>query len=327
MKDLTLLEAQRARQIDDTQILKTFDCPKRLGLSPATCINYKNKLLYLSRRCKDASVRDIIFSWSCERVLSHLTDASEETKLVCVASILAYVKHGQLRCEFSHTYARWREAYTSLEEVKQTRVKNNQPTPRQAEALLDWEKEVVPTRDAQPFGSTEQLLIAMYTYIPPRRQLDYAFMHVNEDNGKSNFIHIPASSKSQQGGGGNVAFACFREYKTAKSFGETRVALPEPLYEIIRASLERFPRKYLFTKGTGEPCGSDMQKYSNRILKRLFPHKKGICINAIRHSFASYLNRIRDLTLAQREDYARKMGHSLLRNMEYAFVDRDMSSM
>jgi len=55
-------------------------------------------------------------------------------------------------------------------------------------------------------------------------------------------------------------------------------------------------------------------------LKKIFDDNQFVSVNSLRHSFASYLNSQRTLTLQQRENYAHQMGHSLMKNMEYVFL-------
>jgi len=264
----------------------------------------------MSKKCGAKSIKQLIFSSDPIKVLENIKDSTEETKLVCVSSILAYLKHGTLKCKHPKIYEAWLQAYKQLEHEKSLRIKSNLPTPRQSHGLLDWENTVIPKRDSLPYGDMSHLLMCMYTYIPPRRQQDYADMLINEDDGKHNFIDLKS----------NPPFCCFREYKTAKSMGELRVEIPGDLLKVLHKSLKNCPRKYLFVKRDGLPYGPSFQKYSNMSLKKIFDDNQFVSVNSLRHSFASYLNSQRTLTLQQRENYAHQMGHSLMKNMEYVFL-------
>lgn len=293
------------KDMSDASILRIFD-RNDLNITESTRNNYKNKLIFLSKH-SSLPLREIIFAKNPLQLLQSIKESTEETQLVCASSVLAYIKHANLKCKYQDVYDRWLYAYNELEQKKKIRIKSNKPTPRQEKSLLHWENDVIPTRDKLPYGSRDHLLLSMYTYIPPRRQQDYAVMHINRDLGNNNYCDI------EQG------YCVFREYKTAKNMGEARIELPKDLKNIIKSSLKQEPRYYLFTKLDGSPYGEAFQKQSNLSLKRIFKNNF-VSVNALRHSYASYLNAQRTLTLHERETLAHQMGHSLMKNMEYAFL-------
>lgn len=288
-------------------ILSVFDSPS-INISQKTRTNYKNKLMFLSKNCGNEPVKAIIFSWDPTNVLDRIHESTEETKLVCVSSILAYLKHNNMKCKHAKVYDAWLKAYNYLENEKRLRIKSNKPTPRQGQGLLDWQNNVIAVRDSLPYAEKEHLLLCVYSYIPPRRQQDYAELLIDVDQNDCNFLSL------------KEGFCCFRNYKTAKSMGEARIQMPPELIKVIKESVKRYPRKYLFQKRDGQPYGDSFQKFCNLTLKKIFMNNPYVSVNSLRHSFASYLNSNRTLTLQQREDYAHQMGHSLIKNMEYVFL-------
>ena len=44
-------------------------------------------------------------------------------------------------------------------------------------------------------------------------------------------------------------------------------------------------------------------------------------VNALRHFFASFLKSVPDLSVGEHEKYAKKMGHSLEKSLEYVLFD------
>ena len=62
-------------------------------------------------------------------------------------------------------------------------------------------------------------------------------------------------------------------YKTAKHYGQKRVRVPEQVQSVVRASLDRVPRKYLFSQ-IEDPQKPWTTQYTTNRMGRVFPGKR-----------------------------------------------------
>lgn len=218
----------------------------------------------------------------------------------------------------------WLNHYREAANAIKLHEAQNLPTQRQAQADVPWpdiikRRDELAAADPKTQHGEAHLLLSMYTYIPPRRQLDYANMRVYTDRAASiepkrdhNWIQLEK----------NKATMYIHDYKTAKYYsGYSQDNLPPPLIDIIRESLKVKPRDYLFAQADGTPFknANSFQKYSNRILKSIF-NNQHVTVNTLRHSFSTYENTKPDVTIGQRQENAKAMGHSLVRNLQYALL-------
>lgn len=111
----------------------------------------------------------------------------------------------------------------------------------------------------------EYLLFSLYTKIPPRRALDFMEVHMCEpqDEFSKNYYH-------------DKRFY-FRNYKTAKCYGEQIVEVPDELDEIIQ--------KWMLVNKTDLLLPKWTAPRNTRVLNGIFG--AGISVNMIRKSYAS----------------------------------------
>lgn len=241
------------------------------------------------------------------------------------AAVLSAFKHvPRLKTEFPASFAAW----TTLGETAQlpldAHALSAQPTPRQSKGWVPLD-EIVRKRDALALGSDERLLLAMYTLIPSRRN-DFSSLRIYErlsqadrESTTGNFMVLPRGPKTK-----GVATLTLKEYKTSKKYDEVTEVLPVALVREIRASLERAPREYLFVSPRdGRPYGpgreASFSKWANSLLERTF--RRPLTLTLLRHAYITGL-RFDEMTPLEREDIARRMGHSVTTQMRYKFIFR-----
>lgn len=232
-------------------------------------------------------------------------ESNLKTRNMYYNTILALIKHSTpLLDTFSPT---WQE----LSKATKTAVIHDEhhhvATAKQQSAMVPWET-VLATAKKQPKGSMDHLLLTMYIHFT-RRQSDFASLRIYTaptDNPTSpSYIHLspPAPKKP---------FIHIGTGKTIKHYGAYEEELPQELIDTLKTSLKIDPRDYVF----GNKSPDTFQKWSNAQLKRLF-NNKDMSVNILRHSHAAYINRTPNITYAERQKQATRMGHSVTKQLIY----------
>lgn len=235
--------------------------------------------------------------------------------------ILAFLNYSDIkRGDHKPVYNAWYRYFKIADKELQVFIESNQQSKRQKETYVSWE-DVLDKRESLVYGSNDHLVLSMYSMIPPRRQLDYMNMRIYTKatiNPEMDHNHLHMYSDKHDG-----PYMFVKHYKDAKHFKYPYFGdnIPIELIDILLENLKQHPRMYLFTKNgftTNEPYedSSNSQKFINRTLKRIFDGK-AVTVGTLRHSFASYVNSKKGLTLGQRKRIAWEMGHSLIQNLEY----------
>lgn len=219
------------------------------------------------------------------------------------------------------SYKEWVEFYNKPMEKIQAQVNSHTPTDRQLESYVEW-SEIIKTRKKLSPGTKEHVLLSIYTMIEPRRQLDYAYMRLYQSESDApeedhNFIHLCYKNNNKK------PYLLIKKHKTDK-FYPTFIHrdLPVRLIDTIQKSLIINPREYLFTKTDKSPFpdANSFQRYSNTMLKKIFKNP-WFSVNSLRHSYATYINNLPNITLIERQQVAERMGHSIKQSMQYVFIN------
>ena len=167
--------------------------------------------------------------------------------------------------------------------------------------------DILKKRDSLPSGSIEKLLISFYTYIPPVRADYYAteIITLKQKPTQPNYIRRISPTHSVM---------TLTDFKTKNRYTEITNVLPQELNDELVKSLEKSPRKYIFTNQTGQPFTRNaFTVWSKRILSRVFETEMTLII--IRHLFISSLDfSMKPLELKKISD---KMGHDLSTQRNY----------
>ena len=113
-------------------------------------------------------------------------------------------------------------------------INKNEMTQSQIKNWMDW-PDIISFRDT--FISDinndirDKLLLALYTYIPPRRILDYFEMYVLDMSSNDNTVNFYDME--------NKKFI-FNKYKTAKKYGRQEIPIPDELYSIINSYIRSY---------------------------------------------------------------------------------------
>ena len=252
-----------------------------------------------------------------ESVISLIKNRYEnsQTRKAMAAAVKAVYKYvPDLRTKHPKQFMLWNAFHAAEDKVISTRVLNAEPSDRERENWVEWcdilAKENELSRLA--FGSTEHLLLSMYTHIEPLRQ-DFGDVAIIPEMPRStrdfmgNHLIVPDTGP---------ATLVLQKYKTEHAYGVLKRQLTGDLTSIIRASLRLQPRGFLFVDARGNPYtkSNSFTKFSNRVLERLF-HKK-CTVSMLRHSFISNID-FNQSTPMQLLQTCRNMGHSLVQQQMY----------
>ena len=268
-----------------------------------------------------------------EATLAAIEDgvANPRSRAAIARTALAVLKHTGLKEDAAHAglVERWGVARERL--VREADAPVHESEPVRPDAVVAWD-EVASNysrlrRDAP--RSQERLLAGFFALMPPRRQADYHRLRVVRSDADADAAGA-ASAASADGCSGWVdlrrspAELVVTAFKTVKAMGEHRKALPEELDAALRDSLAAHPRGWVFTppRSRSQPFKDivSFTNWHNRLLGRWFSGRH-ITVNSLRHAFATRAMRDPTLAFGDRERIARDMGHSISRNIAYAYKD------
>ena len=158
-------------------------------------------------------------------------------------------------------------------------LESNQPTARQRPGVATFD-EIVRARDRLPAGSSERILLGLYTHVPPARR-DYNALKIVRDEAtcarqSDNCLLITSDSMR----------IVLKTFKTAGRYGTVTNDVPRPLADDIRRSLRNRPRDYLFQTASGEPYTKrSFGAWANRTLAKIFG--RPLTLTLLRHAYVS----------------------------------------
>jgi integrase len=239
---------------------------------------------------------------------------SKSTLQTTIASVLAVLKYTGEKVNNRKLHEKWSEVCSPLLQERIKERASNEPTERQREVFVTWDEveKMYAKLSKENYASDEHMLIAFYYMLRPRRQLDYHRIKVIQHEGdkvKGLDTYVDLLAKKP--------FIAISRYKTAKSYKTWKWPLAQQHVDIIKESLRKTPREYLFTKANGEPYSipNSYTKRSNRMLHKIFG--KAVTVNILRHSFSTHRDADKSLTLWDRMEDAKAMGHSLETHLSY----------
>jgi hypothetical protein len=230
-----------------------------------------------------------------------------------ITALMAYRKYNpQLCLPDARIYATWKHILDLSYSAISDHLKKNEPSRTQQlkDGIEMTMEEILTIRDSIPNGSSK-LLLAFYTMIPP----------VRADYGMVEIIHSPTERPSTPNYiliHDDQAFMRLTDFKTSATYKEIAYQLPPALYELLVSSLRDNPRHYLFQNSLSYPyTRHTFSSWANQTLSSLFG--KAFTLTMFRHIYLSSLSA--NMTVEEREEIAKKMGHSLTLQMCYVWKE------
>jgi len=197
---------------------------------------------------------------------------------------------------------------------------SNKPDDKQLASYYEWNK-ILEKRDSLPYASLDHLFLSLHTYVPPRRQWDYARLKVytnSKENPTLDHNHIHLYNKKQKS-----PYIFLNEYKTHKYYDDyIDKNIPQEFIDIIKKSIQTNPREYIIQTIYGKPYDNinSFTQRINRRLKKIFDNDD-VTVNSLRHSLSTLLDKVPNMTHKEKEYFARRMGHSVIQSFQYAFIN------
>ena len=269
---------------------------KETELSVVTQKKYVRMLLIWMKMMKTESIIELVSNPAAAMEVFAASELKQTNHNLhqYISSALAYVNHILKDKDMTMEWkVLQKENYKSIQE----RYDENRPSELQQTKIMTL-KEIDDVRKSLPKGSFERLLLSFYTLIEPLRA-DYhatALVYVGEESKEENYIW-------------NDCRLIVRDFKTAKKYGMIDNNLSEELQEELKASLEKYPRKYLFTKDDKVSRFQDKKMFSNwacKALKRVLKHPMDLTV--LRHIYI--IEMMKEKTGKEMIEIAKKMGHS-----------------
>lgn len=278
------------------------------SLSDSTKKQYTSALLALSK-CIGHPLYDIILSpKTFNKKITELPSCAVQA--CTIKAIIAVFKYGELGTTHTTIMQEWRNVLKPYLDGAKEKWDNNIPAARTEEGSMTWKQIIdrynIISRE-KPF-SLDHVTLAMYTIIPPRRQMDYwkvgiiSNVDMKKDAGWTGCLDLSS----------NPAKLTISQYKTKSTYDVWEKVLPKALDNIIRNHLTQYPNKrFLFETTQGQPYGNrrSFAEANNNVLKRVLKNEKA-SVNIIRHAAATYVHKNQKMSIVDKRQYAYDMGHN-----------------
>ncbi len=238
-----------------------------------------------------------------------------------VTALLVFFRHDPGLASAPEAHARWKALHKELLALEEEAYKRNEPVnSRQVRNYVPFHEipaklaqlEAAPDPHATLRQSMQLLLLAFYAHTLPKRS-DLGALHVYRGPPRApqavlrarNYVVLMPPGAA----GAAASLLVLHKHKTAKTYGETVEVLNAPLQRVLRTSLARWPRDYVFVTNTGGPmCNNTFSKFVMRTFAALFDGRAaGTAL--LRHAYVSGLD-FNQLSMQARDEIARGMGHT-----------------
>ena len=247
----------------------------------------------------------------------------DSTRKNIVIAMLVIFKHiGDMMQKKKPAYDQWKEIHAGLCEAEEIRYKKNKPKQSQADNYLSFDEIETKYKEFKSNNphltkksSQEFVLLAIALYLRPKRA-DLGNVAIIKSHAKlspsKNYLVLDGKTKS---------ILVLHDFKTAKKYERIVEPIPSDLYDDIKDSLEKHPRRWLFSDRTG---GSYTKNGYSQFVLRSFSHVFGkrVGVTMLRHIYVSERLDFNKMTQEELDDEAQLMGQSPDLQRKYRWVMR-----
>lgn len=319
----------------DEQVLKALETAIDNG---NTFHNYKARFATLLKKkgFEKASISAIASTPS--KYWAHLREAyktSVSSRRSMVTAVLAVFKHVPgFRDAHADAYKEWKGRFDELQMVQNDLLKDNRLSERQKEAYVSYDEILAKflrmKKESDPHATKETslqyVLLAILLDLPPTRaDLGSLLVTTNDPRrGDINYIvllppTVPGINKPKKPA--KNSFIVLNKYKTAKTYHRVDLEISSRTTIVIRDSLRRWPRNYVFTNTKNQPFDNQAYgHYVQRSFDKMFGRRTGMSL--LRHIFISEQADLATMSDREREELAAKMMHSTREQATtYRYID------
>jgi hypothetical protein len=222
---------------------------------------------------------------------------TKNSQATIVNALTSFLRNSKdLPKDMEEIYKKYSKYNSQLANNNQKAKKENKMNGKESAVMLPWNEILEKTKDIS--NLEDRALISVYTLkgrVVPED--DHNYLVLNTKRVPQEFV--------------------FNKYKTAKFYGQQIIKLPNDLKEILKSYTDKgkVVGSCLFSQANGE-CLSQ-PGFTSKV-RNMFKKYTGkpLTVNSLRHSFISNLDQ-NAMSIAQREEIARKMGHSVGEQMQY----------
>jgi hypothetical protein len=244
---------------------------------------------------------------------------TNQSRAAVVNALTSFLRNSKdLPDDLQEVYKKYSAYNSQLANNNQKAKKENKMNGKESAVMLQWDEILEKTKDIKSLE--DKALVSVYTLLPPRRVDDFRLMKIfTKKKGRvvpedgNNYLVLNAKRVPQE--------MVFNKYKTSKFYGQQVIKLPNDLKEILKAYTDKGKANdtCLFSQANGT-CLSQ-PGFTSKVRNTFRKYTgKPLTVNSLRHSFISNLDQ-NAMSIAQREEIARKMGHSVSEQMTYNKID------
>jgi len=266
-----------------------------------------------------------------QSTIEKIYDNNELTIKNIATLILALFKYAELKCKLEKQYEKWKAFHEVYYEKENKRYEKNLPTETQKQKYIAFdEMERIfkslknPHEDMKE--SLKYSLFAMYMNIRPKRS-DFGELKIyKKDPGKNDINYIVLPTKISTSSAKSTAFIVFNHLNKVNIKEPIIEPIPPTLHAVFIESTTRYPRDYLFVGQDGKPFKTPnaFGKFVTRTFEQYTGKKIGTSM--LRHMFINEKLNLNELSIEEKNEYARAMGHDRQQQEKYKlFFDKSDS--
>jgi hypothetical protein len=291
--------------------------------------NYKNRLnALIVRLAPDSPAQEhklVLHVLTHPRFYMPILEKSYNNKVATVKNMLTFIlalyKYANLKCSLEATYKKWKQFHERYSAKEQEQYNSNEPTKSQVEKYTSFEEmnkklREWPSEDPhQDFKSSlHYCLISMYATIKPKRA-DFGRVRIFERDPRRTDINYLVLN--------DVPRFVFNKINKTHRAGSDAIIEPinKDLADTFSMSLSRHPRKYLFVGRDRKSfkTSNAFSKFVINTFKKYFGRSTGVSM--LRHIYISEKMDMNKLSVQEKDDIAKSMGHSRRQQEQYKFVN------
>ena len=272
--------------------------------------NYKDKISVWSNNIPEIKKHDQSYKWignHHKTIYTYIKTAytnlnTLKSHISVLASMLKLLgTHPLYQKKYSYESTDLAKEVQNISEHQELAPNRNFVSLDEIEARRDELLELFRNNKSNNKLNLQSLMLSLYTYQPPIRQnyKDMLIVDKIPDNNNNNFILKK----------GNKYYVVIQDDKVVNTYGPANFELNDKLNNIIDESLQAYPRKYILSlmSDPNKPLG---KQNFERLLNECMPNKK-LSVDLLRSAYITHYYNKPNFTLAQKNDLAKKMRHSV----------------